>query len=520
MSAVREEVSAMWRLAWPTIAVRVLLYLQVLWPSIMVGHALGKDAYAAVALAFSLVNVTGLSVGFGLNAAVDSLVGKANGAGRPRQAALALTRALCVSLFAALPISLVWLFAAPSLMSISLHEDDVVRMGAHFMRVCVPALPPAFAFDALARFLAAHGEVRVQLLLAFVSNLFSLVVSAVVVLALDWGVTGAALATVSVEWTQFLLAVAVIRYRQLCRPAWPAVTRRKFWAKVLQGRRLLAVVKLALSGLVMVVAEWWAFEVAIVLSGRFGEVELAAYSTCQNVVALLFMLTYGMAIAASTRVSNALGAKNAAAAKSASKTALMLSVCVATFNISLLVLGRRLLARAFTSDAEVVERAMKLLLPLCILQLGDVLQGVASGIVRGAGMLRMGSYVNVVGYWIIALPLGSLLAFHFDWKGTGLLVGLSVGALLCSSVFCVTLWRTDWTVAASAASTKVAGEDEHIQVDYADLDDSDDDYDSPRDASDVDLDDLVSRELDRMLPPDAVESEDSKFRIADEDDFA
>ena len=55
----------------------------------------------------------------------------------------------------------------------------------------------------------------------------------------------------------------------------------------------------------------------------------------------------------------------------------------------------------------------------------DGMQGVMHGPLRALGLQGKGSIVGIICYWLIALPLGSLLAFKFDFGLIGLLVGLS-----------------------------------------------------------------------------------------------
>lgn len=78
-------------------------------------------------------------------------------------------------------------------------------------------------------------------------------------------------------------------------------------------------IKLALPGMVMVVAEWFAFEILTLASGRLGVATLAAQSVLMTVTAITFQIPFPLSIAGSTRVANLIGAKLVDAAKTSAK---------------------------------------------------------------------------------------------------------------------------------------------------------------------------------------------------------
>jgi MATE family multidrug resistance protein len=92
----------------------------------------------------------------------------------------------------------------------------------------------------------------------------------------------------------------------------------------------------------------------------------------------------------------------------------------------LLVLPR-LLVRAFSADPQVIAAGADLLLIAAFFQLFDGLQVVATGALRGAGDTRTAFLWNVVGHWLLGLPVGYTLCFTYGMGATGLWVGLAIG---------------------------------------------------------------------------------------------
>jgi multidrug resistance protein, MATE family len=74
-------------------------------------------------------------------------------------------------------------------------------------------------------------------------------------------------------------------------------------------------VRLALPGMIMVEAEWFAFEILTLATGQLGTNYLAAQSILVTLTSPTFQIPVPMSIAGSTRVANLIGANLIDAAK-------------------------------------------------------------------------------------------------------------------------------------------------------------------------------------------------------------
>jgi multidrug resistance protein, MATE family len=79
----------------------------------------------------------------------------------------------------------------------------------------------------------------------------------------------------------------------------------------------------------------------------------------------------------------------------------------------------------------VLRAGVVLLAIAAVFQMFDGLQGVATGVLRGAGDTRTPMLWNLAGHWFIGLPLGYALCFPLAFGIVGLWWGLSTGLIIC-----------------------------------------------------------------------------------------
>jgi MATE family multidrug resistance protein len=98
------------------------------------------------------------------------------------------------------------------------------------------------------------------------------------------------------------------------------------------------------------------------------------------------------------------------------------------------------LAAARQRDVDELGRAPRVVLIIAALfQVSDGIQGVGIGVLRGLTDVKIPTLITFIAYWVLALPLGYLLGFTFNFgvKGVwiGLLTGLTASAAMLTTRF-------------------------------------------------------------------------------------
>jgi MATE family multidrug resistance protein len=87
----------------------------------------------------------------------------------------------------------------------------------------------------------------------------------------------------------------------------------------------------------------------------------------------------------------------------------------------------RVLALAYTPDAGVIALATTLIPIAGVFQVFDGLQIVSSGALRGLGDTRVPMLINLLGFWLVGIPVSLWLGFGLGFGPRGLWWGVVVG---------------------------------------------------------------------------------------------
>ncbi|MGF7160901.1 MATE family multidrug resistance protein [Rhodoligotrophos appendicifer] len=177
------------------------------------------------------------------------------------------------------------------------------------------------------------------------------------------------------------------------------------------------------------------FYAAANMMGIIGPASLAAHAAVTQITALFFMVPIGVGQAATIRVGLAFGAGRIAALKRAGWVAYALGAGVMIIYAAAILCAPVLFLSAFLDvsadrNAAAFAVAQQLLVIAAFFAVADGIQVVCIGMLRGLHDSKVPMYIALIGYWGLALPLGAVLAFHYQLAGVGVWIGLAVGLTL------------------------------------------------------------------------------------------
>jgi MATE family multidrug resistance protein len=427
---LRLELRPMLQLAWPVVVAEVGWVMMSLVDTMMVGRV-SAAALGAVSLGGILFFAIAI-FGMGMLLGLDYAVAHAVGAGRVNDAHRALVHGAYLSLVLTVVLTPVLWGIIGVLPSWGI-EPSVLAATLPYLRAITWSLLPLLLFSTLRRYLQARGLVKPIMTTLVSANLVNLAGCWVLVFgnlgAPALGAEGAGWATCVSRFYMFgsLLAYVVALERRDST----GLFRTRLRPELAYVRQL---VRLGLPAALQTSLEVGVFAAATTLAGKLDAESLAAHQVALSAASFTFMIPLGVSSAAAVRVGHALGRGEEQAAARAGWAALSLGAGFMLTAAVAFVCFPRVILRGFTSEEAVIATGASLLAVAALFQLFDGLQVVATGALRGTGDTRTPMITNLLGHWLLGLPVGYVLCFWRGWGVVGLWCGLSTGLIAVALV--------------------------------------------------------------------------------------
>jgi MATE family multidrug resistance protein len=191
--------------------------------------------------------------------------------------------------------------------------------------------------------------------------------------------------------------------------------------------------------------EYGLFATAAILMGWIGTTALAAHQIALQTAAILFMVPFGISMAATVRVGHAVGRHDAAATRRAGFTAIALGAGFMAAMVLVIVAFRHDIPLLFLGTASsTAEAEATVALAATLLAFGstffvvDGVQTIAAGALRGLNDTRVPLLFAAVSFWVVGFATSYTLAFLARMEAVGIWIGFTVGLGLYALLL---VWR-------------------------------------------------------------------------------
>ena len=371
--------------------------------AIIVGKFVGKEALAAVGGGTgTLIN---LIVGFfvGLSSGATVILSQFYGARNHKQASRTVHTAVALAVVGGLLLMTVGMLASPVILRWMSTPADVLGLAVIYTRIYFCGMVPSMIYNIGSGVLRAVGDSRRPLFFLIASCMTNIVLDVVLVVGLEMGVAGAALATIlSQAVSAALVIVTLLRS--------PHPLRLDVKQVRLHGDLLGKVVRIGLpAGLQSVMYSLSNLVIQAAING-FGTNLMAGYTAYSKMDGLFWMTINAFGVAITTFVGMNFGAGRFDRVKKSIRVCLLMAAG-GTLALSgmLLLLGRPLL-HLFTDENVVIQHGLmvqRFLVPTFITY---VCIEVFSGALRGAGDSFVPMVMTLVGVCVLRVIWVKLIA--------------------------------------------------------------------------------------------------------------
>jgi MATE family multidrug resistance protein len=436
------------KLAIPIVTVQVGLMTMGVADTIVVGHVSARELAAA---ALGHLYVMGLAVfGFGTLWGLDPIVSQAMGARDHDAAAMGVQRGLALATMLGVLMTLLCLPAA-SVFALLRQPAEVVPRAAQFVWMSAPSMIALMWFVAMRQSLQAMKHTRAIVITILVGNVVNLGLNFVFVFghfgSPAMGAPGAALSSTIGRWAMLALLIALARreLRPVLRPIRPGA---------LAAGPFFRTLRIGLPIGIQASVEFTTFAAISIFAGWFGAEALGGHQVAINLASLAFMVPAGIANSAAVLVGHAIGENDAPHARRLAASALILGASFMALCAAVFLLAPGPFAHAYTSLPAVVAVATSLIPIAGLFQVFDGIQVVSAGVLRGAGDTHAAMIANVLGFWLVGIPVSLWLGFSAGLGVVGLWLGFVAG-LFAVAAFLVVRVRAKLSGALTRMNVEV-----------------------------------------------------------------
>jgi len=421
------------RLAWP-VAVSMLSYSCMTLVDTMFVSSLGASALAGVGVA---TIITYPLIGFptGLMHGVKVLVSQAAGAGRRDQAGAYLGAGLALALVCGALMLVLVRELAPLLARLSASQA-AAEHAQQYLCIRMLGAPVLFAFFALRETSYGKGNARAPMIASISANIVNVIGDYLFVVVWDLGVAGVAWSSVAAVCVEAALLFGV---------------ERRLVQAVRSTRvvHVVAVIRVGLPTAGQYVLEVSAFSVLTAMIAAMAEAQMAAHQLVLHVLHVAFLPASAIAEAGAVLVGQAVGGKREDLVPHVARRALWMAGSYAVLCMIVSRLGAPWLIRRVIDDPVVSATATDIIGAASLFLIGDAINLVARGVLRGVGDVRHTALVGIVFAWLVTPPLTWLLGFHAGMQARGGWIALCIEVTAGAAILWWRIGRGSWRTAAS-----------------------------------------------------------------------
>lgn len=400
----------------------------------MVGQYGGEDPVplAAVALGSSLFLLIYLAA-MGLAMAITPLVGEHYARGDRRMVGHLFQNGIVYSLSIGVIGTIIALMLRPFIgvlggwmSSPGQNVEAVAEMALPYYDMLVWSILPLMTFLAVKQFLEGIGNTKIAMWITLWGNIANVALNYIFIfgkLGIEpMGAEGAGLATLISRIAQMIAIIAVFFLWQRLR-----IYRTFFAPTAVRVKHIASLLKIGCPISFQMILESAAFILTSILALSFGEVAAGSMQVAFSIANVAWMITVAIGSAATILVAHIHGNRHTEELRPTVAATYHLGLLWATLMAIVFITLREPIAAIFTDNADVIILTAELMLLIAIYQFSDAVQGLSISMMRGMQDVKIIMPIVLCSYLMLNIPIGLLLAYHFDMGCHGLVIGLIVG---------------------------------------------------------------------------------------------
>lgn len=401
---------------------------------------LGSDAVATVGLTESMLTLV-FSVAIGVSMSTTAMVARRTGEKDPHGAAIAATQSILLGIGLSVILGLPGYFLAERLLGWMGASTAMIEAGKNYTAIILGSnivVMLLFLNNAIFR---GAGDASIAMRVLWTSNLINLLLDPCLIFGLgpfpELGLTGAAISTL------------IGRGFGVCYQFWILLGGRSRVSVRLKDFRVVpdvlrSLIRVSSTGVAQFAIGHTSWIALVRMISSFGSVAVAGYTIGIRIFIFAILPSWGLSGAAATMVGQNLGARKPERAVRAVFLTAIYNAVFLSFVAAAFIFFPEMIVSFFSSDPAETGYAVDC---LRIVGYGNIAYAFGMVMVQafnGAGDTVTPTLINVIGFWVLEIPIAWLLAFPGGMQVRGVFAAIPI-AEVCITIMGVAMFlRGKW----------------------------------------------------------------------------
>jgi putative MATE family efflux protein len=390
--------------------------------SLWIGNLLGANALGVVSISGTIIFIV-LSFVIGLNNAALTILSQQKGKNNEDGLKRYLNAFVVMMTIIAGVLGLIGYIFAENFLAILGTPESMMTDAIAYLRINFLGILFLFGYNFISTVLRSLGDSRTPLRFVTIAVILNIVLDPLFISGFNWGVDGAAYATVLSQAVAFIYGMIYVLSKKLAPFSVPKLPS---WSEV--GMILNLGIP---SGLQMAVISAGSAAIMSVVT-TFGGGVVAGFSAAQRLDSLVMLPAHALSTAVSSMAGQNIGVRNWNRVSQIAKYGVLYNFLVMVVIGILIIFFAEFGMMLFIQEEEAVTFGTRYLqiIALCYPFLG--INFILNGIVRAAGAMYQVLVLNIISFWILRYPLSAVFSYLFG--DIGIAVGMGTSFLVSSII--------------------------------------------------------------------------------------
>ena len=423
------------RFALPLLIGNLLQQFYNITDSIIVGQFLGKEALAAVSASFFIYYFI-ISFVIGVGSGTTVVISQLFGAKLYQKVQLAFSSFFIFMLVGGVTLSIAGIIFAEPVFRLTNTPEEVIPQAVAYFRIYIGGTFLFVTFNSIISILRGVGESVRPMLFILITTILNIVFDLLFILVFEWGIEGAARATVISQGIGMCIALAYVNNTH------PLLSIKK-QDMLFDWKLFKESLKIGLPTSVQQCAIALGLIALLGIVNSFGTNTLTAYGTAGKIDTIITQAVLTLSGALAAFCGQNIGAGKLERVKKGVRFTMYTNVVLGLLTFTAVYLFGDEMMKVFTKDADVVAIGKEYLLIIGGFFIIHGALNVYNGALRGAGDTLFPMITSLVCLWLIRIPLAYYLSSWLGRNGIWWAIGFSItiGLIVTFVYYKTGIWK-------------------------------------------------------------------------------